>query len=300
MSIPRLFIDTLNLTIRVPVQERQAVDEWLRETSRFGEWPLNQPNARTVKYRSIYALNTPNGEIVKIEANPYKPTNAYMRLDYSPEKIGLEGAAMLAATLAGCLGQNYREYFYQGTATRLDATFDLRRIPLRDLWIIDGRARFKSALIRGKTLDIETIYCGYSTSKTKSWRQLYAYDKSKERQRAGRQISTSTHWVRFEYRHSKGAYLLGDLYATLNSPYRHFSIKRYAPIPAHMDATQSRLLFDACRMHGAANVLSLTPDTDQEHIRLAIEAFPRARFFDRRLAIWAQLRERIHELLPEN
>lgn len=300
MSIPRLFIDTLNLTIQIPVQERQAVDAWLQESSRFGDWPLNQSNARAGAYGSRYSLTAPNGEIVKIEANPHNPSNAYLRLEYSPEKIGIEGATTLAATLAGCLGSNYREYFYQGTATRLDVTFDLRRIPLRDIWIIDRRTGFKSALIRGKTLDIETIYCGYSTSQTKCYRQLCIYDKVKERQRAGRPSLTSTHWVRFEYRYSKGDYILAELYATLSNPYSHFSIKRYAPIPAHMDATQSRLLFDACRMHGEDNVLALTQETDRERIRLAIEAFPRARFFDRRLAIWLQLRERIHELLPQD
>ncbi len=277
------------------------MDAWLQESSRFGEWPIVQSSPRTGAYGSRYALTAPNGEIVKIEANPHKPSNAYMRLDYSPEKIGIEGTTTLAATLAGCLGPNYREYFYQGTATRLDATFDLRRIPLRDLWIIDGRTGYKkSALVRGKTLDIETIYCGYSTSKTKCYRQLCIYDKLQERRSAGRQSSTSTRWVRFEYRYSKGDYLLAEVYARLNSPYSHFSIKQYAPIPDHMNATQSRLLFDACRMHGAANVLSLTPATDREHIRLAIEAFPRARFFDRRIAIWAQLRDRILDLLPQN
>jgi len=298
MSLPRLFIDTLNLTMQIPVQERQAVDAWLQESSRFGEWPLNQSNARTGTYGSRYDLTAPNGKIVKIEVNPRNPSNAYMRLDYSPEKIGIEGATTLAETLAGCLGPNYREYFYQGIATRLDATFDLRRIPLRDLWIIDSRTGFKSALIRGKTLDIETIYCGYSTSQTKCYRQLCIYDKLKERQRAGRQSPTSTRWVRFEYRYSKGDYLLAEVYARLNSPYGHFSVRRYAPIPDHMDAKQSRLLFDACRLHGEANVLALTEQTDRERIRLAIKAFPRARFFDHRIAIWAQLRERIHELLP--
>lgn len=300
MTLPRLFIDTLNLTVQIPVQERQAVEAWLQESSSFGEWPLNQSNARTGTYRARYALTTPNGEIVKIEVNPHKASNAYMRLEYSPEKIGIEGATTLAATLAGCLGLDYREYFYQGTATRLDATFDLRRIPLRDLWVIDGRAGFKSALIRGKTLNIETIYCGYSTNQTKCYRQLCIYDKFKERQRAGRQSSSSTHWVRFEYRYSKGDYKLAELYATLTNPYVHFSIRRYAPIPDHMDAAQSRLLFDACRLHGKANVLALTPEADREHIRQAIEAFPRAPFFDRRPAIWLQLRERIHELLPQD
>lgn len=248
-----------------------------------------------------FALTTGNGAIVRLEVSPRKPSDAFMRLDYSPDKIDTEGTELLSQTLAACLGSGWREYFRASIVRRIDVSFDVPRISLHDLWIIDHRSRsFKSIQIRGAHEDIETIYCGYSTKAEQCTSQFIAYDKRAERRAANSPSELTTQLVRFEYRRTKCAYRLDHLYQSMRNPYDEFSIKRYAPILDHMDNTQSRLLFDACRMQGKQNVLGRLPASDRERIRIAIDAFPTAGFFRRPLTIWHQLRDRVSELIIQN
>lgn len=298
MTKCRLFIDTINLTIYVPEVAQQQAENRLLEISAF-PGNLTQCDARRSRYRLCFSLAASNGEEVRIAVGPRQPSNAFMRLDYSPDKIDDGGAELLSQTLSACLGPSWREYFRAGTVRRIDVTFNVPRVSLRDLWIIDHRSRaFKSALIRGAHKDIETIYCGYSTKGAQCTSQLIVYDKQAERRAANSPSALKTQLVRFEYRRSKCSYTLEHLYHSMRNPYDEFSIKRYTPIPDHLDNVQSRLLFDACRMQGKVNVLARLPANERMRWGAAIDAFPTATFFRRPLTIWHQLRERINELTP--
>lgn len=289
-SLPRLFIDTLELTIPVDEDRKQVVQERLDDASEH--WPdslISLPARRP--YARRYQLEVPGGGTITIKAEPENQASNYLKLEYKPEQIGINGAHILAQYLRLVLGETYHESFYQGNVNRLDATFDIHRVPIEDFWVEDYRDRMKSALIRGKSHRLETIYLGY-----KSNRQLYVYDKKEERKGRGRDVRTS--WVRFEYRYGKGDYHLGDLYNSMGNPYDKFVIKRYAPIPHLMENHLSRWLFDACRLRGRRQVLDAMPENLRADTEAAMRAFPLANCWRRRQNIWSKLRDRVEELLP--
>jgi replication initiation factor len=289
--LPRLFIDTLELTIAVEEQRQQDVQERLTDAERWSD--ILAESASRGRYRYRYELVTPSGNVIAINARPMTHTANYLKLEYSPEKVGPEGAALIADYLGFVLGSNYREAFYQGTVGRLDATFDVRRVPLENYLIEDMRPSKKTALIAGEERNLETIYLGF-----KARRQFCIYDKRAEVESRNETASTRTSWVRFEYRYNTGDYPLGDLYRRMNNPYDRIIIRRYAPLRDLMPDVQARLLFDACRLRGKSGVLSSIPEDDRAAVKAAIESFPYATIWRRRRAIWVQLRDRIEELLP--
>lgn len=167
--LPRLFIDTLELTISIEEQRQQRVQERLEYAGERWRSNLIEQQARG-RYSFRYELSTPNGGVITIHSRPRQQRGNYLKLEYSPEKIGASGAELLAEYLREILGPTFRADFYQGYVLRIDATFDIHRVSLDDLWIYDLRAGMKSALIRGRCSRIETVYLGYRAS-----RQLSAY-----------------------------------------------------------------------------------------------------------------------------
>ncbi len=291
-TLPRLFIDTLELTIPVDDDQKEAVQDRLNDASEhwLDSLTSHPPQGR---YAYRYKLEVPNGGIITIKAAPGRQTANYLKLEYKPDQIGADGTTALAEYLAFVLGETYREDFYLGNVNRIDITFDVRRVPIEDFWVEDNRVGMKSALIRGKSKNLETIYLGY-----KSRREFYAYDKKAEIEGRGGAVSSKIPWVRFEYRYVSGDYPLGDLYARLTNPYQNFVVRRYKPIPRLLEDHLSRWLFDACRMRGGRQVLATTPEHLREDVDAAIKAFRLANFWKGRLALWGQLRERIQDLLP--
>jgi hypothetical protein len=291
-TVPRLFIDTLELTIPVEEHRQQLVQERLEYAGERWRANLIELQARG-RYRFRYELSTPSDHTITIQSQPASRRGNYLKLAYSPEKIGPEGAEFLAEYLSAILGPTCREEFYQGYVSRIDVTFDIHRVSLDNFWIDDLRAGMKCALIRGKSSRIETIYLGYGAS-----RQLYAYDKAQQMREVGGLTRISVPWVRFEYRCRKADYPLIDLYRRMKNPYNNFLVRRYAPLRHLMPDYQSRALFDACMLRGKMGVLNSVAEEDRGAVETAIKAFPYATIWTRRSAIWVQLRDRIDELLP--
>ena len=290
--LPRLFIDTLELTSPVDDDQKEAVQDRLNDASEhwLDSLTSHPPQGR---YAYRYKLEVPNGGIITIKAAPGRQTANYLKLEYKPDQIGADGTTTLAEYLAFVLGETYREDFYLGNVNRIDITFDVRRVPIEDFWVEDNRVGMKSALIFGKSKNLETIYSGY-----KSRREFYAYDKKAEIEGRGGAVSSKIPWVRFEYRYVSGDYPLGDICRRLKNPYDNFLIRRYASISHLMEDHLSRWLFDACRLRGLKHVLDAMPDGLRDEVSAAIKAFPCAEFWLRRRAVWHQLNARIDELLP--
>lgn len=290
-TLPRLFIDKLVLTIDVSEQRRALVQDQLSNASEPFYDNLTNPAPRG-RYRYRYELTVPNGEVITIQSQPASASHNYLKLEYSPERIGSDGAGLLATYLNFVLGPQFRQDFYQGHVDRIDITFDVHRLRLDDLWIQDLRNPGKtSAVIRGGDLQCETLYFGYGTT-----RQLIVYDKNTERGRP----RSNTAWLRFEYRYAKGDYQLYDLYSHLSNPFSSFIVRRFAPLALPATNLHSRLLFDTCRLSGASKVLDYAAPEEREALRAMIESFPYWRTWSRRTTLWSQLRSRISELIPES
>ena len=290
--LPRLFIDTLELTIPVDEDQKQAVQDRLNDASEhwLDSLTSHSPQGR---YAYRYKLEVPNGGTVTIKAGPARQAANYLKLEYKPDQVGANGASALAEYLSFVLGETYRDDFYLGNVNRIDITFDTHRVPIENYWVEDLRAGMKSSLIRGTSQQLETVYLGY-----KSRREFYVYDKRAETEGRRNDVSLRAPWVRFEYRYVGGDYPLGDLYRRLKNPYDNFVIRRYSPLPNLMEGHMARWLFDACRLRGKAQILGVTPENFRDDVDRAIKAFPTSEIWQRRKAIWYQLEQRIGNLLP--
>ena len=290
-SLPRLFIDWLELTIPIPDERAADVQHGLDDFENWGT-TLNARPPRG-RYRNRYVIELPNPDgmqprkrnEINVQSEGTARRGNFLKLTYSPNNAGDVGRELLTMILREVIGRDFRELFYAGNVNRADFSFDAYRVPLRDLWVRDRRGgNRKSAIVRGHNQQVETIYLGYG----KNVRQLIVYDKGVQRGRP----RGSTSWLRFEYRYNKGDYTLGDLYSHLGNPFDGFSVHKYRPLDAPHTPEQSRSIFDALRLRGRG---------DQSDCDLSryVEEFRPWYIWLRVGTIWTQLRRRIDELILE-
>jgi hypothetical protein len=292
--VPNLFIDKLSLLIAVSDQDRDQVDERLTDASEpfFGSLTFKGPGAG---YQHRFALHAPNGEVIAVLAGPTDASKRFLKLEYAPARIGDDGRALLRDYLRFVLGRRYRRAFFDGTVLRIDITFDVRRIRLRDLWFTDLRPSTRvTAVLRGAGGEVETFYFPLATRHRAATRQLVVYDKKTEQELP----SSRAEWLRVEYVMRKADYPLGALYQRMSSnPYNNFIVRRYRPIPGLLE-WQSRSLFEACVLKGRENVLAAVPPGERDRVEELIGSFGHWRVWGAANRIWHQLRTRIVELLP--
>lgn len=290
-TLPHLFVDWLDLTIPIPAERIADVQQRLDDAEHWRD--DISAERRRGRYRYAYKIELPDQfpdeaperSRITIKSGPRRDSGNYLKLTYSPNNAGDAGRVLIANFLRHMLGDDFRSLFYAGSVDRIDISFDVRDIHVRDLWVIDIRDRpRKSAIIRGRDLDTETLYFGYKTT-----RQLIVYDKAAEQDlpRGG------TPWTRIEYRYSKGDYRLGELHARLrDNPFNGFLIRTYAPLRAPICPVMSRAIFDALRIRGSGR--DRQPGDDLTRHSERFHYWPT---WTRRNRIWSQLPERINQLL---
>lgn len=278
---PRLFIDKLSLTIPIPTEGVQETEERLAALERRSDAVRGfQERGR---YRTRYALSLDSGELVNIWTGARNEGARGLKIEYSPERIGDTGREELTRILRAILRRGYRRLFYAGSVQRIDMTFDVRRVPITDLYFVDHRAGPPArAIIQSAGRSGETLYLGYNAT-----RQLIVYDKNAEQGRT----EARTPWTRVEYRYTKGDYRLGELHDHLRNPYSQFTVRRYRALPGS-STELSRAIFDALRLRGTA--AEVRPGTSLARYAEQLPYWPT---WTRNRLIWAQLRTRIDELL---
>lgn len=290
---PALFIDKLAITLPLGGQRGQEVHEAVIESHHHQWADYMSPGISTIRgYRGNYEFVTPDGS----KASLFFRSNEF-RLEYSPNNFGESGRALLGGYLSEILGRGYLDDVLAATLTRLDVAFDVPRVRLKDLLIVDRRGR-KSSIIRGKDGEPETYYFP-----NESTNQLLVYDKLRETIDRGR-LSTAgrvpARRVRFEYRYSKMKnYTLDTVVGRMQSPYKHFDVRRFVPIETRVTNERQRIFFDACRLAGVDSVLNEIPDiATRQRLLTTYLAFPSPEFWKRRTSIWGGLRNAIENALP--
>lgn len=289
----RLFIDTLSLTIPVAAERIRSVGEGMLRTCE--QWPdlVIECDPKKTLYRRRYMLSLPDGDGIHVFAEPYRAANRYLKIEYSPNNVGADGAQALTRYLRSILGSSFRDDFYSGHVNRFHVGFDIHRVPLERLLVTHYR-QAKSAIVRGTTCRVETLMFSYGGD-----HELVVYDKGQQQRDKGRGGSeTSVPWVRFEFRYDKGShYRLGGIWARLRNPFNQFMVRRFEADTPGLDNLSAQLLFDACRLEGIENVLRRCDSVTRERYEVIYNSFPVAQFWTRRTSIWMQLKERVETLL---
>ena len=285
-NLPVLSIDYMVLTIPIAPEQQKEIQGRMEHALTLYQNSLESQRPQG-RYRFGYTLTAPNGEAIQIESQPLRVDYNYLKLAYSPARIGPEGTALLAIYLSEILGPSYREDFYGGRLQRIEVSFELQGMILDNLWIYRAGARDKKvALIFDADLGLQSVIVGYDSTR----RLVFS-------QEACGQADVEP-CVRVAYLHDKGIYALSDFYAQLGNPLQPITIRRYMPLP-DMDEISSRLLFDSCRIRGRSQVLAMYPKGDErKSMKAATMRFPAIDASKLKLAIWLQLRGEIGTLLP--
>ena len=294
---PTLFIDKLAITIPLEGQRAQEVHEAVIDSAeRWGDY-IALASLRNRSYRGQYKFSTPEGSNAVLLLEPINRRNNYFKLEYSPNNFGEGGRALLGEYLREILGGTYLDDILSAKLTRLDVAFDVRRLRLKDLLIVDTRGG-KSAIIRGGQGEPESYYFPF-----KGTNQLCVYDKLQEtidKQGPPPPNHKQAQWVRFEYRYRRlSRYTLGDVVGRMENPFRNFEVKQFGAMAVHINTERLRMFFDGCRMAGVESVLEEIPDSaTRDRLFSAYRAFPTPAFWQRRTSIWGGLPSAIENALP--
>lgn len=297
MSIPTLFIDKVAITIPLDGTRRREVSQAVEDSSERWADYISLASLRNRSYVGQFKFTLPDDTAATLLLQPTNRRNNFMKLEYSPNNFGEAGRALLGEYLADILGDTYIDDIRGARLSRLDVAFDVRRLPLKDLLIVDCRGG-KSSIIRGREGEAESYYFPF-----KGTNQLCVYDKLREQ--------TDKHgspppghrraqWIRFEYRYRRlTRYTLGDVAGRLENPFDNFIVRQFGATQVRVNPERLRMFFDGCRLAGESSVLDEIPDTaTRDYLALAYRTFPVPNFWLRRTSIWGGLPRAIENALP--
>lgn len=122
-------IDKLSLTYSgIPPSEYEAVLAQFFSWESDKELLKNAGNFGKQNYKNRFELTYPgNGEKILIELNPKKSSTSFMRLEFNPAKLGLEGMEFLRLRIESILCNNYpwQDIAAKGRVTRIDIAVDI-------------------------------------------------------------------------------------------------------------------------------------------------------------------------------
>lgn len=297
---PTLFIDKLAITIPIEAQRREEVSQAVNESAERWMDFISLASMRNRSYVGKFKFTTPEGYVAALLLQPRNPRNNFLKLEYSPNNFGEVGRALLGDYLRDILGAGYLEDILNARLTRLDVAFDVRRVPLKELLIVDRRGG-KSSIIRGaQGGDAESYYFPFTGTN-----QLCVYDKLQQlidtRKLLPQPNRRYAPWIRFEYRYRRlTRYALADVVGRMENPFHNFEVKQFSPAQARISPERLRMFFDGCRMAGVDSVLEEIPDiATKQRLLTTYRAFPTPAFWQRRNSIWGGLRNAIQNALPE-
>lgn len=295
---PSLFVDTLAVTVPLASERRIALEQALEDS--LDRWPdyTNIARREHRRYEGHYTFTLPSNKKASLFIAPRTRSNNYFKLEYSPNNFGADGRSVLGSFLRDILGDTYIDDIKDGRLTRLDVAFDVRRVSLTDLLIIDTTKR-KSSIIRGEDGEVETYYLPFGTPA----HQLCVYDKLREVTSAIPNPSgmrRQAPWVRFEYRYRRMKnYTLRNIGGALRNPFDRFIVKRYWPNEHVASPDHLRAIFDGYRLRGVDAMLrNASTPTIREELHAAYRAFPIPEFWLRRTSIWGGLPAAIENAIP--
>lgn len=292
---PILFIDKLAITIPLPVERGAQVHQAVCDSTERWRDHINFASLRRHNYAGAFKFEVAPKVKATLLLQPRNRRNNYFKLEYSPAKFGDTGLQLLGAYLQEILGNDYIELLLGGRLTRLDVAFDVRRVRLKDILIIDLRPR-KSSIIRGLGGEVESYYFPF-----KGANQLCVYDKLQEdidTNFAATPNRVRVPRIRFEYRYRRmNRYTLGNIVGRLENPFHNFDVRQFRASEGHPDCL--RAFFDGCRLAGRDSTLSeITSPELRNELLEAYRALPTPAFWLRRTSIWGGLRQAVENAIP--
>jgi hypothetical protein len=268
------------MTIAVDASDREQVQSHLLRLAEEGEllWREESPHSGLLKsfYHAFY-LNYNLTTIGTIQTGPRKAGQRYMRVEWNPataRRIYKDSAALIMNMLTECLPDFLERQLPNANITRIDLSFDLRRVAVDSLLVFSNTTR-KSLSERyhaphykyPKTGRLNSMDIGKKDSK----RYLLLYDKNLEREdrqiggfsyspevsrRGATRVKPSR--TRFELR-CKDVGNLTALYE-MENPFEAYSVLSYINTGGLKTDHVWRWFIESCKSIGAQASLALIED----------------------------------------
>ena len=258
-----LKLDKISITLPVKEEYRGEVTQAMYELSDDTTACVNK-KGKDRRYRiNVILFLGANGQAL-VQANPFKPSDAFVRMEWNPAKIGLEGHEHLKALASTFLPDGYNGIVQHGKITRANIALDIDGININDLHFVP-RSPLRSTIYKDAKGRIETLYLG----NTKSFRYWRIYDKARHLK-----LPQGEELTRIERVHRTGIPL--NTIGSLDNPFDKITVcdSHMVTVIPHIPAYVLTLIRDASRFAGRQGRKSQAFPTA---IRAAIpEAIPEA------------------------
>lgn len=269
-----LFIDKLSLTLAPPSHEHERIKLQLEALALNEELERVDDHYSKLRkgYRYAYRLWIGGSYYCVIQVHPYKRESRFMRIEWNPARAPI-GHPHPFQCIVGVLSQcttNMMALLRRARITRIDLSFDLRRVAVSSFFIREATGRSTSG--HYKSLKEEFGADGRLNSrfigKPDSGRYLLIYDKKQQLRDA--QIRGNTRSSvrregmsskRIESRLTRVELRLHDLKSIdallkLENPYSRLTVSTLAGIEAVLPDHFGKFFVGACQWKGLQAVLS--------------------------------------------
>lgn len=272
-----LFIDWLSLTLSINNSYHNEVMDRLHGLAVDGVI-FREENAHSglfKSYRTAYHIKLNQKEFCTIQVRPHIPSHRFMRIEWNPnkaQKAHIDSWHYIQNILSECIPSYSFDLITNANITRIDLSFDLRRIPIESLLVFATlRKNFSARYLQfhekfGKTGRLNALEIGRSDGD----QYLLIYDKNLEREtrqssgiphssvdsqnpRTAHRIKASR--TRFELRlRSVGTW--GDL-NSISNPFERYTVISHINAGCVKNDHHWQFFIDSCKWRGAQAALSL-------------------------------------------
>lgn len=258
-------------------------------------------------YRNAYHIKFNQQESCTIQIRPHKKNNRFMRIEWNPNKaqqVRIDSWRCIASVLSECIPSYSFDLITNATITRIDLSFDLRRISIESLLIFATlRKNFSAQYLQlhetfGKTGRLNALEIGRSDGD----QYLLIYDKNLERETRpiggiprssikSQYLPTvhriKAHRTRFELRlRSVGTWANLLL---LSNPFESYTVKSYINVGGVKNDHHWQFFIDTCKWRGTQATLSLIENRrERTRYRDALQVLDPPTWWSP-VQIWAEL-----------
>jgi hypothetical protein len=256
--LDRLFtfsIDKISINCTDPNPENVTITcQHLVDAQETGEWPGSKLKSGRRHHLQV-AIPTPGNGLgpagtLLLQAGPRFKGIADYRIEFNPARIGPSGVGYVIALLDSVLLEGGRNFFLDGTVTRIDLALDLNGLSADDA-IIRSRGQRKHGVFSDQAGKPQTVYLGGARSS-----QTAAYTKPN-----GHGEGNS---LRIERRMKPRC--LGSNLVSLANPFPSVQIVHTRALLPCLSGLDAEHFFDSVRVRGFTHVLAKLPPSRSKAI----------------------------------
>ena len=174
--ISNVFCDKLTITLKVDPKHHDFVKNGMYELINNGYAKKTYTPQYQLSVRLGIGDYNEHTALIQCSPHPYLLNHSFFRIEFNPDRIGIEGMCFLKTRLDELLPNGYKSLIQHGTCTRFDVSIDIVHMEIDKFVFRAPKMRRSKSFYNGKKTIRESYYIGGDNSK----RQFCIYDKVAE------------------------------------------------------------------------------------------------------------------------